>query len=162
MSPSLLKADDLGKFTYTGKNIKPDIVIKDGDKTLTRGTDYTLFYKDNKNIGKATVTAALKGDYTGTITKQFSIVPSKPTLKAVRSGDNIKLTWTASKGCGKYQIQYSTDGGKTYKTLAKASSSKTSYTAKLKNGNYRFRIRGYKNVDKTTYYGNWSKVVKVK
>ena len=65
-------------YTYSGKSIKPTIkVVLDG-KTLTNGTDYTVSYLNNKNMGKATVTVSGKGNYTGSISKQFTI---KPVIK---------------------------------------------------------------------------------
>ncbi|MBR1820859.1 MAG: hypothetical protein IJ769_04475 [Clostridia bacterium] len=44
--------------TYTGKALKPAPTVKLGGKTLKKGTDYTVSYKNNKNCGKATVTVA--------------------------------------------------------------------------------------------------------
>ena len=42
---------------------------------LTAGTDYTVAYTDNKAIGKATATVTGKGNYTGTKSVQFNIIP---------------------------------------------------------------------------------------
>ena len=63
---------------YTGKEILPAVTVKDGDKTLTAGTDYTISYENNKNIGLASVTVTGKGNYTGTVNKTFTITaPAK-------------------------------------------------------------------------------------
>ena len=77
-----IKAKDLNDCTiqdiedqdYTGSEIKPEITVKNGDKTLTAGTDYTVSYENNKEIGTATVNITGKGNYTGTVTKTFHIV----------------------------------------------------------------------------------------
>ena len=45
--------------TYTGAAITPTITVKDGETTLTVGTDYTVAYADNTDAGTATVTMAL-------------------------------------------------------------------------------------------------------
>ena len=74
-------AEDLSSFTvepiaaqtYTGSPITPAVTVKDGDKTLTAGTDYTAEYKNNTETGVATVTITGKGDYTGTIAAYFAI-----------------------------------------------------------------------------------------
>ena len=58
---------------FTGKTIRQDLVVKSGEKVLKEGTDYSLSYSNNTNIGKATVTITGKGDYTGTIEKEFRI-----------------------------------------------------------------------------------------
>ena len=160
---SSLSFSKISDKAYTGKAIKPDVTIKDGDKTLTKDTDYTLSYKNNKNIGIATVTITGKGSYTGTKTVTFKIVPKKTTLTAKKSSGKYTLSWKKISGIDKYQIQYSTDGGKTYKKLANVSSGKTSYSKKLDTSkSYTFRIRSYKTVDGKKYYSSWSKAVTVK
>ena len=60
-------------YTYTGKPIKPAVTVKSGAKTLKSGTDYTLSYAKNTNVGTAKVTVTGKGNYTGTLTRTFQI-----------------------------------------------------------------------------------------
>ncbi|MDC7287309.1 leucine-rich repeat domain-containing protein [Blautia schinkii] len=81
---------------YTGKNLTPSVTVKVGGKTLKNKTDYTLSYKNNKAIGKATVTITGKGNYTGTVKKTFNIIPKKGASYTV-SGLKYKITKTASK-----------------------------------------------------------------
>ena len=64
-------------YTYDGTAKKPSVTVKDGTKTLTSGTDYTVSYSNNTNAGTATVTVAGKGNYTGTVSKNFTITNSK-------------------------------------------------------------------------------------
>ena len=56
---------------------KQSIKVKLGKKTLKQGTDYAVSYKNNKNIGKATVTIKGKGKYEGSIKKTFQITVAK-------------------------------------------------------------------------------------
>ncbi len=63
-----------GKQAYTGKPLTPRPVVKCGSKTLTYGTDYSLSYKANTEVGRATVTAKGKGSYQGTKSTTFQIV----------------------------------------------------------------------------------------
>ena len=162
---SSLSFSKISDKAYTGKAIKPSVTVKDGDTKLKKGTDYTVSYKNNKNIGTASVTIKGKGNYTGSKTIDFKIVPAKTTLKASKQSDTkVKLTWDKVKNAEKYQIYYSANGGK-YKKLATVSGSKTSYTnSKLdfKKNDYKFKIRAYDKVDGTTYYGSYSKAVTVK
>ncbi|MBP5604357.1 MAG: fibronectin type III domain-containing protein [Ruminiclostridium sp.] len=149
--------------SYTGKALKPSVTIKDGDKKLTIGTDYTVSYKNNKNIGTATITVTGKGSYTGTKTVTFRIVPKKTALTAKKSGSKYALSWKKVTGIDKYQIQYSTDGGKTYKSAVNVSRTKTSCSLKLDTSrSYTFRIRSYKTVDGKKYYSSWSEPVTAK
>lgn len=59
---------------YTGKAIKPIIKVTYGKKTLKKGTDYTVTYKNNKKVGTATIVITGKGNYAGTKTVKFKIV----------------------------------------------------------------------------------------
>ena len=80
-------------FTITPKSIDnnsqivvPDIksdkdvenlVIKDGDKELKRGTDYDVNKKQDGS--KVTVTITFKGNYTGTVTRTYTVENKKPS-----------------------------------------------------------------------------------
>ena len=59
--------------TYTGNSISALPVITYNGATLTKGTDYTLTYSNNVNVGTGTVTITGKGNFAGTTSKTFSI-----------------------------------------------------------------------------------------
>ena len=61
---------------YTGSAIEPDVTVKDGETTLTLGTDYEVAYSNNVNAGTATVTITGKGNYSGETAATFTIVKS--------------------------------------------------------------------------------------
>ncbi|GAB6394071.1 MAG: Ig-like domain-containing protein [Bacteroidales bacterium] len=65
---------DISPLPYTGDSITPAVVVKDGDKTLTLNTDYTVSYTNNLNQGTATATVTGMGNYTGSAGKTFVIV----------------------------------------------------------------------------------------
>ena len=69
---------------YTGGKIKTSILIKDGNKTLVEGTDYTVEYTNNVNVGTATVTIKGKGNYIGTIIRTFNIEKANYNLSNIR------------------------------------------------------------------------------
>ena len=60
--------------TYTGQEIKPQVVVKKGDTVLNGG--YTVEYADNTNVGEATVTVTVGGDSTEV---KFKIVKDDKT-----------------------------------------------------------------------------------
>lgn len=60
--------------SYTGDKIRPEVVVKDGTIELKEGTDYTLDYQNNTNVGTATVLIIGNGYYTGTAYQGFQIV----------------------------------------------------------------------------------------
>lgn len=65
-------------FVYNGEVQKPEVVtVKDGEKVLTLNTDYELTNEGGAKVGSHDVIVTGKGNYTGTITKQFSITALK-------------------------------------------------------------------------------------
>lgn len=62
-----------GTFSYDGTEKKPEVTVKSGSKQLTSGTDFTVSYTDNINVGTAKAIITGKGNYSGTITKSFKI-----------------------------------------------------------------------------------------
>ncbi len=157
---SSLEIDDVSDYTYTGKARKPAVKIYDGDYKLVKGTDYTLTYKNNKEIGTASVTIKGKGKYTGSKTIKFDIVPKKPTIKVSEKNGKITIKWNEIDGADKYQIYYSVDDGK-YKKLA--TTSKTSYsTTKLDpDDDLKFKVRVRTEADDEYYYSSFSKTVEL-
>ncbi len=61
-------------YVYDGNEKKPTMTVKG----LTSGTDYTVSYSNNTNVGTATAIATGKGNYQGTIKLEFSIKKSTP------------------------------------------------------------------------------------
>lgn len=61
-------------YKITGKARCPKPVVKLGTKTLTLDVDYTLSYKNNVNVGTATVIVTGKGNYSGTAKGTFKLV----------------------------------------------------------------------------------------
>ena len=68
---------DIAAQTYTGSDIKPEPVVKDGGVALISGTDFDFSYDKNINAGKdtATLTITGKGNYTGIASQTFTINP---------------------------------------------------------------------------------------
>ncbi|MBR1750301.1 MAG: leucine-rich repeat domain-containing protein, partial [Ruminococcus sp.] len=155
--------------TYTGKALKPAPVVKVNGKKLKNGTDYTVTYKNNTKVGKATVTIKGKGAYTGTVTKTFKINPKATSVKKLTTPKTKKLKVTYNKVAGVtgYQVTYSTSKKftkSTTKTATVKGAAKTSKTlTKLTKGKkYYVKVRSYKTVGKTKYYSAYSKVKSIK
>ena len=70
---SELDQDDNGKIYFAG--FERTSRLYDGSKQLTEGTDYTVSYKNNVNVGTMTATFTGKGNYTGTKTSTIQIIP---------------------------------------------------------------------------------------
>ena len=60
-------------YDYTGSPVKPAVTVTLGGKTLAEGTDYTVAYENNTEVGTAKVVVTGKGAYTGTASAEFTI-----------------------------------------------------------------------------------------
>ena len=90
-------ADSSTEYIYDGKEKKPEVIVKSGDTTLQKGTDYEVSYLNNINAGlntagtKApTVVITGKGSYENRITSDntmtFTISPRTLT------DENVDIT----------------------------------------------------------------------
>ena len=145
---------------FTGKNITQSITVKYNGKTLKNGTDYTVSYSNNKNIGTATVKVAGKGSYTGTITKTFKINPAKQEIQKLTAKSKAFFVDWAQKGSATgYEIQYATNSKFTSAKKVTITNNKTDKTTVSKlsgKKKYYVRVRSYTTVKGTKYYGAWS------
>lgn len=173
--PKLSKGENIAKasmtglksdYTYTGKAIKPPIVLTLNGKKLTEA-DYTLSYLNDKNVGTATVTATGKGSFTGTIVRKFSILPKKTTLKKLAAGKKKMIVeWEKQdvQTTG-YQIQYSLKKSMKsakMKTVKKAGDTSLTVKKLKSKKTYYVRVRTCKNVKGKNYASTWSAVKSVK
>ena len=153
-------------YTYNGKAKKPTATVTLNGKTLKKDVDYTVKYSSNTAIGKAKVTITGKGNYKGTVSKTFKILPAKQTIAKITSQKKgFAVKWTKDKNVTGYQIQY--DVKSNFKS-AKSTYVKTNTTYKktisgLKaKKTYYVRVRSYKTVGGVKYYGSWSANKKIK
>lgn len=80
------------KYIYTGKVIKPTPTVTYKNKELKNGKDYELSYKNNKEIGIATILVKGKGNYSGSIEIEFRII-SKEEAKAEKKVEEISTQY---------------------------------------------------------------------
>lgn len=151
---------------YTGKAKKLRFEVVDNREDALPKGSYKISYKNNKNVGTATVTVTFKGKYyTGKLKKTFSINPKKTEIKDITVWENtLTVKWKAQKKqVTGYQIQYSTKknfkGAKNIWVKNYKKSSKK--IAKLKeNTTYYIRLRSYKEVKvngkKKKFFSEWN------
>ena len=161
-----IKSASLSKksYVYTGKVIKPAVkVVNSYGKTVNRKY-YTVSYKNNKNVGTASVVVTFKGAYKNNRQKtlSFTIIPKKITLNKVSplSKGLIAYWKKQSNQITGFQLQYSTSNKfakAATKTVSVAKSALNNTVKKLKAGKkYYVRIRAYRIVGKKKYYSDWS------
>ena len=74
---------DMASLTYNGTAQTPDVTVKDGDKPLVSGTDYTAAYSNNTNAGTAKVVITGMGNYSGSVEKTFTIAKKEITVSGI-------------------------------------------------------------------------------
>lgn len=145
--------------TYTGKAITPTVKVTYNGKILSKNKDYTLSYKNNKEVGTAAITITGKGSYTGAKTVHFKIVKAANTMTVKATAKTVKYSQlkkakqtvsaiTVKKAIGK--VSYKKTSGKSFFTVntktgkitIKKGTQKGTYTIKVKvtaagNSNYK-------------------------
>ncbi len=110
---------------------------KDSTQALKVGTDYTVSYADNRNVGVATVTYTGKGLYTGKIVKKFNITGVNLTMAKVNNIENVDYNYNSSTVT---QDKMEVVLGEI--TLKKGKDYKVTYTNNNKAGTARITITG--------------------
>ena len=148
-------------YTYNGKKQTPKVTVTYKGKTVS-SKYYTVSYKNNKNVGNASVTVTGKGKYKACSGKaSFKIILKPGNISELKAGKkSASVKWSKISGAAGYQLQYSTS-----KKFSKSKTVKISGTAKNKQTikslssqkTYYVRIRAYKTVNGKKWYGAWSK-----
>ena len=164
ISPATGFKTSKSSYTYTGKAIKPKVTVttpysKYGE-VLKEGTDYTVSYKNNINVGTATATVTLIGDREGTASVKFTIAKAANPLrvkartakvkysKVKKKAQTLKVSKVikfTKKGKGKmtYKLFSAKKGKKNFKKYFKISKRYGTVTVKkgLKKGTYKIKVK---------------------
>lgn len=149
---------------YKGKPISVGIELENHSKVMKKDRDYSITYKDNMEIGKASVILEGKGNYKGKRTLKFSIIPKKPSIKKVKKkGQKLRLTLSRGKDVTGYRIYVSSSrsfkksGTRQYVTTGRGFG-----IEKMEKGTWYLRIKAYTVRKDGTYISPYSSVKKVK
>lgn len=149
-------------FIYDGKDKQPGVTVVFGGVTLEKDKDYKVSYKDNRNVGIATVTVSGIGDYAGTVTKTFDILPkqvAKLQQKNIYYTEKIGIKWSAVPGVQRYEVYRSTKRDGTYKKI-KAVKTNSFTDSSLKPGtSYYYKVVAYNVSGERTLYGEYSDII---
>ena len=156
------------EVVYTGKAQKPKVTVTDSKGKTVSTANYTISYKNNTKVGKATVTVKFKGNYSGTKSITFKINPKAPTIKKpVAAKKAVTVKWSkVSKEATGYEVMVATNKtftkGKKTVTVKKAATTSTKVSKLSAKKTYYVKVRTYKTVGKVKYYSAWSDVKTVK
>ena len=133
-----------GEMTYTGGEIEPNVALEGVLGYLEEGTDYTVSYSNNINVGTAAATVTGINHYYGTMKETFQIIPAKLSVKITLSGDQFTYTGDAIKPA--VTVTRSSDG----KTLKEGSDYKVAYSNNTKIGTATVTVTGIHNYTGTS------------
>lgn len=152
----------IATYSFDGKFKTPSVTVKLGSTALRKGIDYVVSYRNNKNVGKATVVITGKGLYAGTITRTFVINPAKQEIqKLTAKSEGFYIDYAAKGHATGYEIQYATNSSFSGAKKTVITSNKTDKVTVSKlsgNKKYYVRVRTYTTVNGIKYYGAWSAV----
>ena len=159
------------KYVYDGKVKTPKFGIRPDDEDYYReeptANDYTMTCStDRKSVGTHKMKFTFRGNFTGSLTYSFTIVPKGTTLSKLTPKKKKMIVKWKKQGVQTtgYQIQYSLK--KNFKgaknKLVKKSSTKVTIKKLKSKKKYFVRIRTYKKVNGKMYYSAWSKAKTVK
>ena len=152
--------------SFTGSNITPSVTVKVAGRTLTNGTDYTVSYSNNKNVGTSNVYVYGKGNYSGSLSAKFDIVPAKQQIQKLETKyKGFYIDWAQKGSATGYDVEYSVNSNMsgTVSKHLKANKPDTLTISGLSGDKvYYVRVRSYTNVNGKVYYGAWSDVKSIK
>lgn len=144
-------------FVYNGQSITPVVYVAYNHNYLIQNTDFTATYSNNNAPGVATVKIKGIGNYSGSISKTYIILPEKIASVSIKksSATSAVISWSAASKVSGYEILKFDSAKNTYVHLAHVSNSQTSYkVSSLKNSTaYYYQVRAYKTVNDKNYHG---------
>lgn len=147
---------------YNGKKRTAGVVVKNGNVRLSN-KDYSITYKNNIEMGTATITILGTGYYYGKKVLHFSIIPAKPKVaKATKKGTTLKLNFKGNKLISGYNVYISTSSKFTKKkTLEYNLAGNKLQIKRMPKGKYYIRIKGYGVKKGKAYVSDYSAKKKV-
>lgn len=128
-------------YYYTGNEIKPDITVKNGETSLTLGEDYNITYGNNTDVAGSNAENAPyvkitgKGNYTGEITKNFTIAYITAPDNYITGTKGANDWYTSDVTIGVADWQVSTDGSSWNDSISVTEEGTHSYTLYFKDSN---------------------------
>ena len=152
--------------SFTGSNITPSVTVKVAGRTLTNGTDYTVSYSNNKNVGTSNVYVYGKGNYSGSLSAKFDIVPAKQQIQKLETKyKGFFVDWAQKGSATGYDVEYSVNAnmsGAVSKHLTANKPDTLTVSGLAGDKTYYVRVRSYTNVNGKVYYGAWSDIKSIK
>ncbi|MGN1117903.1 MAG: CotH kinase family protein, partial [Acutalibacteraceae bacterium] len=143
---------------YNGKPQTPSVNITHNGRTLEEGSDYTVTYLNNTEVGQATAVITGKGNYTGSSEVNFSVLYPLDIVGGLSAENtcvgSIRVSWTSVKDCDGYNIYRKTSGEASYVKIATVFGKNTSVfhdTTAVEGKKYYYKVSAIKLYNGETY-----------
>lgn len=148
---------------YNGKIRTTDLAIKNGDVPLKKNRDYTVVFRNNKNIGTASIVVCGRGNYFGKKTLHYDIIPPKPAIsEAKKVKRTLKLKFKGSRLIKGYYVYICPDKKfRNSNTTEYRLSGDRLQMNKRQKGTYYIRVKGYGINKEKIYLSSYSRIEKV-
>ena len=147
------------------------LVIKDGDRVLEAGKDYTISKKEEAHL--VTVTITFKGNYQGQTERSYTVISEEelqaafrqvmPEVTAKAEENKVVVGWKPVENAGSYRI-YRKEAGGSFKGLANVAGDVTSYVDETAEAGvtYYYTVKGFWEEEAQGVYTQYPTNVTVK
>ena len=162
-------------YYYSGSGVRPGSFAKRGDYVLTQNNDANLIngripdlyvqWPDSKNVGKAEIKCEGRGDYYGSKTLSYIIVPNDvKNLKCETSTETtLTLSWSAALGAEYYEVFRCSEDNSSRQSVGTTAETTFTVTGLTANMDYYFVAAGRTKVptenNKVYNSAKWSNVL---
>lgn len=164
-SKNLSVTFDKTSLVYNGSAVHPIMYVSFNGQPLIQDVDYKVSYSKNDAPGRATVKITGIGNFAGSVSKTFIILPQKVNSVSIakNSATTATVSWGKVDKVSGYEILKYDANKNSFVHAVFASADSTSYQfTKLQNSAlHSYVVKAYKTIDGDKYFGDQSDAVSV-
>lgn len=164
-SKNLSVTFDKTSLVYYGSAVHPVMYVSFNGQPLVQDVDYKVTYSKNNAPGRATVKITGIGNFAGSVSKTFIILPQKVNSVSIakNSATTATVNWGKVDKVSGYEILKYDANKNSFVHAVYASADSTSYKfTKLQNSAlHSCVVKAYKTIDGDKYFGEQSDAVSV-
>ena len=164
-SKNLSVTFDKTSLVYYGSAVYPVMYVSYNYQTLVQDVDYKVSYSKNDAPGRATVKITGIGNFAGSLSKTFIILPQKVNSVSItkNSATTATVSWGKVDKVSGYEIlKYDVNKNSfVHAVFASADSASYQFTKLQNSALHSYIVKAYKTIDGDKYFGEQSDVVSV-
>ncbi len=164
-SKNLSVTFDKTSLVYYDSAVHPVMYVSFNGQPLVQDVDYKVTYSKNNAPGRATVKITGIGNFAGSVSKTFIILPQKVNSVSIakNSATTATVSWGKVDKVSGYEILKYDANKNSFVHAVYASADSTSYKfTKLQNSAlHSYVVKAYKTIDGDKYFGEQSDAVSV-